>query len=220
MKRRLDEQALARRVAQEFKDGAYVNLGYGIPTLASNYVPKGRNVILHSENGVLGFGAVAAPEQADYDYSNANGQPVSIMPGMALFDSSLSFAMIRGGHIDVAVLGALQVSEKGDLANWMRPGQKVGLVGGAMDLATGAKKVIVAMQHTTRDNDPKIVKECSYPVTGKGCVDLIVSDVAVLEVSPNGLVLTEVAPGWTAKEVQAITEPKLRIAERLKEMEA
>lgn len=219
MKARLDEQALTRRVAREFQDGSYVNLGYGIPSLASNYVPKGRKVTLHSENGALGFGAITPPEQADYDYTNASGQPVTVMSGMSLFDSAQSFGMIRGGHVDVAVLGALQVSEKGDLANWMRPGQKVGIVGGAMDLAVGAKRVIVAMQHTTKEGAPKIVVRCSYPLTAKECVDLIVTDIGVIEVTAAGLVLRELAPGWTVREVQAFTEPKLLVATDLKEIQ-
>jgi len=219
MKRRLDRQTVAMRVAKEFQDGDVVNLGIGIPTLASNFIPEGRQVIFHTENGALGFGSIAPEGEEDIDLINAGGQFVTRLPGICFFHHADSFAMIRGGHIDITVLGGLQVSEKGDLANWMSPERGVGNIGGAMDLAVGAKKVIVAMDHTARDSQPKIVRECSYPLTAKCCVDLIVSDLAVIEVIPRGLVLKEIAPGWTVDEVQALTEPQLLLAEDLKEMD-
>jgi acetate CoA/acetoacetate CoA-transferase beta subunit len=219
MKRRLDRQTVAMRVAKEFRDGDVVNLGIGIPTLASNFIPEGRQVIFHTENGALGFGPIAPEGEEDIDLINAGGQFVTRLPGICFFHHADSFAMIRGGHIDITVLGGLQVSEKGDLANWMSPERGVGNIGGAMDLAVGAKKVIVAMDHTTRDGQPKIVRECSYPLTAKCCVDLIVSDLAVIEVISSGLVLKEIAPSWTVEEVQAATEPQLLIADDLKEME-
>lgn len=221
MKPRLDEMIIARRAAKEFPDGAIVNLGFGMPSLCSTFVPKDRRVIFQAENGALGFGPVLNEEQRDqWDYYliNASGQFVSWSPGMSLFDSATSFGMIRGGHIDITVLGALQVSEKGDLANWSAPG-RVGGMGGAMDLAIGARKVIVIMQHTTKDNEFKILKECAYPLTAKECVDLIVTDLAVIEVTNQGLVLKEFAPDWTVEEIQELTEPKLIIAHDLKEME-
>ena len=216
---RIDEQTMALRVAKEFKDGDVVNLGIGIPTLVSNFIPEVRQVIFHTENGALGFGPIAPEGEEDIDLINAGGQFVTRLPGICFFHHADSFAMIRGGHIDITVLGGLQVSEKGDLANWMSPERGVGNIGGAMDLAVGAKKVIVAMDHTTRDSQPKIVRECSYPLTAKCCVDLIVSDLAVIEVIPRGLVLKEIAPGWTVEEVQAATEPQLLLAEDLIEME-
>lgn len=219
MKQRLDRETMAMRVAREFQDGDVVNLGIGIPTLASNFIPEGRQVIFHTENGALGFGSIAPEGEEDIDLINAGGQFITRLPGMCFFHHADSFAMIRGGHIDITVLGGLQVSEKGDLANWMSPERRVGNIGGAMDLAAGSKRVIVAMEHTTRDGQPKIVRECDYPLTAKDCVDLIVTDVAVIEVTPHGLVLREVAPGWSAEEVQALTEPQLLVAEDLKEIE-
>ncbi|TET40406.1 MAG: CoA transferase subunit B [Dehalococcoidia bacterium] len=219
MKQRLDRETMAMRVAREFQDGDVVNLGIGIPTLASNFIPEGRQVIFHTENGALGFGPIAPEGEEDIDLINAGGQFITRLPGMCFFHHADSFAMIRGGHIDITVLGGLQVSEKGDLANWMSPERRVGNIGGAMDLAVGSKRVIVAMGHTTRDGQPKIVRECDYPLTAKECVDLIVTDVAVIEVTPHGLVLREVAPGWSAEEVQALTEPQLLVAEDLKEIE-
>ena len=218
LKERLEREVIAMRVAKELPHGAYVNLGIGIPTLVSNFVPEGRTIVYQSESGVLGCGPLAEPGQEDIDLINAGGQFLQRVPGMAFFHSADAFAMIRGGHIDVAVLGALQVSEKGDLANWMLPERGVGNIGGGMDLATGAKTVIVAMEHTDKRGRPKIVRECSYPLTGRGCVRLIVTDVAVVRVTPQGLVLEEVAPGWTAEEVQAITEPRLTVSPELKEI--
>jgi 3-oxoacid CoA-transferase B subunit len=220
MKPRLDRQTIALRVAKEFYDGAVVNLGGGIPTLAVNFVPEGRTVTFHTENGALGFGGVPSTEEEESSYFlGANGLPFSALPGMSFFHHADSFAMIRGGHIDITVLGALQVSEKGDLANWTFPERGIGNIGGAMDLAIGCKRVIVAMEHTTPKGQLKILKECSFPLTARRCVDLIVTDIAVTQVTPKGLVLKEVAPNWTEKEVQALTEPELIISHDLKEIE-
>ena len=207
------------RVAKELPDGGYVNLGIGIPTLVSNYVPEGRTILYHSESGVLNCGPLAEEGEEDIDLINAGGQFLKLVPGMSFFNSVDAFAMIRGGHIDVAVLGALQVSERGDLANWMLPERGVGNIGGAMDLAAGAKRIIVAMEHTDRNNRPKIVKQCRYPLTGRGCVSLVVTDLAVIEVFRTGLVLKEVAPGWTPEEVQHLTEPELILASDVREVE-
>ena len=207
------------RVAREFQDGDVVNLGIGIPTLASSFVPQERTVVLHSESGVLGYGPVLDDDEGGIDLINAGGQFVSAMPAMSFFDSSQAFAMIRGGHVDVAVLGAFQVSERGDIANWMLPERGIGNVGGAMDLAAGAKRIIAVMEHTTRQGVPRIVKECSYPLTGLACCHLIVTNVAVIEVTPQGLRLTEVAPGYTADDVQALTEPRLKVSPDLKEIQ-
>ena len=218
-KERLDREVVAMRVAKELPDGACVNLGIGIPTLVSNYVPEGKTVIYHSESGVLNCGPLAEDGEEDIDLINAGGQFLKMVPGMSFFSSSDAFAMIRGGHIDVTVLGALQVSEKGDLANWMLPERGVGNIGGAMDLAAGARRVIVAMEHTDRHNGPKIVKECSYPPTERRCVSLIVTDIAVIEVTGGGLMLKEVAPGWTAEEVQELTNAELILSPDLKEIE-
>ena len=218
-KERLDREVLAMRVAKELPDGAFVNLGIGIPTLVSNYIPEGQVVYYHSESGVLNCGPLADEGEEDIDLINAGGQFLKPVPGMSFFSSAEAFAMIRGGHIDVTVLGALQVSENGDLANWMLPERGVGNIGGAMDLAAGAKKVIVAMEHTDRNGASKIVSNSSYPPTGRGCVSLIVTDIAVIEVTESGLMLKEVAPGWTAEEVQELTEARLTLASDLKEIE-
>ena len=215
---RLDREVVAMRVARELQDGDVVNLGLGIPTLCSQFVPEGRTIVYHSENGVLNYGPMAEDGEEDVDLTNAGGQFLAWVPGMAFFNSAESFAMIRGGHIDVTVLGALQVSEKGDLANWMLPQRGIGNVGGAMDLAAGAKRTIVAMEHVDRRGRPKIVLECSFPLTGKGCVSLIVTDVAVIEVAPSGLVLKEAAPGWTPEDIQDMTEPTLIPSPDLQEM--
>ena len=206
------------RVARELQDGDMVNLGIGIPTLCSQFVPEGRTVVYHSESGVLNYGPLAEPGEEDIDLINAGGQFLKLVSGMSFFSSADAFAMIRGGHIDVTVLGAHQVSEKGDIANWMLPERGIGNIGGAMDLAAGAKRIIVAMEHTDKEGRPKVVKECSYPLTGKGCVSLIVTDVAVMEVTPQGLLLKEVAPGWSAEDAQSITEPRLVVSQDLKEM--
>jgi 3-oxoacid CoA-transferase subunit B len=219
-KERLDDQIMALRAVKEFEDGMVVNLGLGIPTLCSMYVPPEKEIVFHSENGVAGFGPIITdPDLADLNLINAGVQPVSRKLGMSFFDHAESFAMIRGGHLDIAVLGAIQVSERGDLANWLLPGKKVGSLGGGMDLAFCARKVIVLTTHSTKDGRPKIVRQCSEPLTAPACVDLIVTDIAVIEVTPEGLLLREVVPGWTAEEVQALTEPKLTVAADLKEME-
>lgn len=223
MKERLSREVIAMRVAKELFDGAVANLGIGIPTLVSSFIPEGIQVIYHTENGALGFGPVVTAdefeEKADIDLVNASGQYVTPRPGMCFFHHADSFLMIRGGHIDITVLGVIQVSEKGDLANWMFPGRGVGNIGGGMDLAFNAKRVICATEHTTKDGKPKIVKQCSVPLTAPQCVDLIVTDVAVIEVTDEGLLLREVAPGWTVEDVQALTEPELIIASDLKEIQ-
>ena len=223
MKERLSREVIAMRVAKELFDGAVVNLGIGIPTLVSSFIPEGIEVTYHTENGALGFGPVVTSEEfeekADIDLVNASGQYVTPLRGMCFFHHADSFLMIRGGHIDITVLGILQVSEKGDLANWMFPGRGVGNIGGGMDLAFNAKRVICATEHTTKDGKPKIVKQCSVPLTAPECVDLIVTDIAVIKVTKAGLVLKEIAPGWTTEEVQVLTEPKLIIAPDLAEIE-
>jgi len=218
-KAKLDREIIALRAAKEFKDGDIVNLGIGIPTYASNFIPVGREVIFHTENGCLGFGPVADPQTADLDLVNAGTQAVTAQLGMSFFDHADSFGMIRCGRIDICVLGGLQVSEKGDLANWITPGRKIGNIGGGMDLAFNAKKLIITMEHVTKNGEPKIVKECTYPLTAPHCVNLIITDMAVIEITGEGLVLKEVAPGWTADEIQALTEPKLLLAPDLKEIE-
>ncbi len=220
MKEGLTRELIALRVAKELKDGMYVNLGIGLPTLTSLFIPEGTDIILHSENGILGYrGIVADEREADIDIVNAGGQPTVLFPGASVFDLTTSFLMIRGGHIDVAVLGAYQVSEKGDLANWQLPRYHVGGIGGAIELATSVKRLIVAMEHTNKNGQPKIVRECSFPLTARGCVDTIVTNLAYLKVTPNGLLLKEVAPGITPEDVQAVTEPHLKIADNLIEME-
>jgi 3-oxoacid CoA-transferase B subunit len=219
MKTSLDEQTIALRAAREFSDGSVVNLGYGMPGLCANYIPEGRTVFFQAENGMLGYGSLATDTEKDYEMINASDQPVTPLPGMCFFDSGISFDMIRGGHIDIVVLGAYQVSEKGDLANWGRPGRPATGMGGGMDLAAGAKKVIVTMLHTTKEGAPRIVKKCTYPLTASQCVSLIITDLAVIEVSIEGLVLKEIAPGWTVPEVQNLTEARLAPAADLKEIE-
>ncbi|MCY3881635.1 MAG: 3-oxoacid CoA-transferase subunit B [Chloroflexi bacterium] len=214
----LTRELIALRVARELAPGNVVNLGIGLPTLVGAHAPPETNILLQAENGILGYGGFTE-EDFDPDLINAGGQPVDLNPGASFFDSSVSFDMIRGGHIDVAVLGGLQVSEQGDLANWSVPERGGGSIGGAMDLAVGARRLIVAMEHTTRDGAARIVRECSYPLTAPRCVDLIVTDLAVVEVGPAGLTLTEVAPGWQPGEVAALTEAPLALAEDVREME-
>ncbi len=207
------------RVARELRDGMVVNLGFGLPTLVANFLPPEVTVLFQSENGILGYGAIIQEDaRFDQDRINAGGQPVEIVPGAAFFDSAQSFAMIRGGHIDVAVLGGLQVSEKGDLANWLVPARGGGSIGGAMDLAVGARCLVVAMEHVTREGEPRVLEECTYPLTAVAAVKLIVTDLAVIEVTPEGLVLKEVAPGLTAAEVQAWTGARLRWTDPVPEM--
>jgi len=216
---RLTREQIAQRAAQELTDGAYVNLGWGIPNLISDYLPKGITVYFHSENGILGMGPRAKAGEEDYDQVDAMKVPVTLIPGASFFHQADAHLMTRGGHLDVAVLGGFQVSESGDLANWKIPGSKgSGGIGGAMDISAGAKKLIVCMEHTTKDGAPKIVKQCTYPLTGIECTDTIVTDLAVIDVKPEGLVLREVAPGWTPEEVQALTEAKLRVPGNVPEM--
>ncbi|HLH22045.1 MAG TPA: 3-oxoacid CoA-transferase subunit B [Chloroflexota bacterium] len=212
----LSRTDIAARIARELRDGDVVNLGTGLPSLVANYVPPGVRLVLHAENGVLGFGAHARPGEEDPELASAGANLVTLLPGAAFFHSADSFAMVRGGHIDVAVLGGYQVSAQGDLANWIVPGQKVPAVGGAMDLVRGARRVIVGMEHTTRDGGYRLLNACTYPLTGRACVSTVVTDLAVIDVTPDGLLLREIAPGWTVDEVQALTEPPLRPAPDLR----
>jgi 3-oxoacid CoA-transferase subunit B len=211
-KARLTREQIAARAALELPDGAYVNLGWGIPNLVAAYLPPGVTVHFHSENGILGMGPRAKAGAEDFDLVDAMKVPVTIVPGAAFFSQVDAHVMTRGGHLDVCILGGLQVSERGDLANWRVPGAKgAGGIGGAMDIAVGARRLIVAMEHNAKDGSPKIVKRCTYPLTAVECVHTIITDLAVIDVTPEGLSLREVAPGWTAVEVQQFTEPTLSV---------
>ena len=213
----LDRQTMCNRLAMEFQDGWMVNLGVGIPTLCSNYDFGNRSIIFHSENGVIGYGPLAAEGKEDVDLVNAGGQNVTLVQGAAIVHHADSFALIRGGYLDVTVLGSYEVAENGDFANWKTEGRKGGGIGGAMDLAVGAKRVFVAMEHTTRDGMPRLLKRCTLPLTGAGVVKLVATNLGLFEVTPQGFLLTEAAPGYTPEDIQAVTEARLTISENLTE---
>ena len=216
-KERLSRELMAMRVAGELEDGTVVNLGIGMPTLVSNYIPMDSSIILHAENGVIGYGPFPQEGQEDANLVNAGGQPVTLLPGAAIVSHADSFAMIRGGYIDVAVLGGFQVSQRGDLASWSTDEESLGSPGGAVDIALAARRVIVMMEHTTKEGGPKLLRECSYPLTGKECVELVVTDLGLFQVTGEGLILREIALGWTVGEVQALTDAPLTASRELKE---